>query len=239
MLAQQTVNRMDGVVLPAAMHYKEGWQMKRTICATMGMVVLLAVALLRCGGPAPERTPAPPTPTPLPPTPTRVRPTPTPEEEELNYTNPDWGLAMWCPEDWVIGQQGQNDVFFGTSPEAAMAGEGELVEGAQLQVIAAPMGLLGAESLEDFFDSVVSQLDAQPQMGVSEVSSFSIGGEPGLLVWFEGVPEGGTEPVTGFSAATEYERWGYLFIAGTTSDESEEHGPVLAAVLDSVEFMGR
>lgn len=219
--------------------------MKKVVYGAVAVIVLLAVLPLGCGGPAgeptptslpPTATPAPATPTAVPATPTAVSPSPTSEAAGPNYINPSWGLAMSYPEDWVMAQQGRNDVFFGTSQEAAMAGEGELVEGAQFQIIAAPMASLGAESIEVFFDSVVSQLGAPASMGVSSVSPHTVGGEPGLFVWFEGVPEGGVVPVAGYAAATERDGWGYLFIAGTILDESAEHGPVLEAMLESVEF---
>lgn len=68
---------------------------------------------------------------------------------------------------------------------------GELRRGAQPQVIAGPLALVGVESLEAFFESIVAQLTSQSEMGTGNPVPQTVGSEDGVMVAFEGTPQGG------------------------------------------------
>jgi hypothetical protein len=186
-------------------------------------------ALMTPEAPSPEATPAAPSPTSIP-------PSPTPEEVSTAYTNASLGFSIWYPEDWIyeeeVGEEG-GEVTFATSQEFIEGGEVET--GAGMMVMAYD---LTGETIEDTFEFFASLLSDE-NVEVSDQESRTVGGQDGIIVTFEGTPEGSEAGVRGFLAGVEYEDWGYLFMGVSVLNEWDEHGADLQAILDSVRFTSR
>jgi tetratricopeptide (TPR) repeat protein len=155
--------------------------------------------------------------------------TPAPEAIEPNYTNAACGLSMWYPEDWIY-EEGTDQVTFATSEDAITTYP--LEAGALMIVVCGDLqnqtfGAWGA-TLAGY---IVSILGLESFVGEARI----IGGHEGYLESVEGAFEDG-QVIVGFTAAVEYEGWGYFFAAITTQDEMEGYKPVLMGMLDSVQF---
>lgn len=155
--------------------------------------------------------------------------TPAPEAIEPNYTNAACGLSIWYPEDWSY-EEGIDQVTFATSEDAITTYP--LEAGAFMIVVCGDLqdqtfGAWGA-TLAGY---IVSILGLESFVGEARI----IGGHEGYLEPMEGAFEDG-QVIVGFTAAVEYEGWGYFFAAITTQDEMEEYKPALTKMLDSVRF---
>ena len=210
--------------------------MKKIPFAVLMVIALLAVLVSACGSspPEPTPTPLPPTPTHTPPKskPTSPPPTPTPEVHEPNYTNAAMGLSIWYPDDWAFEEFVEQVVF---------ASSEEIIRGTELET-GAVMMLTGSElegplTLEDLVETTLSEF-AFEEVETSDPEPCTIGGQPGIMITFEGTPEGGDVHMRGFLGGAERDGWGYLFIGASILDEWSEYGPVLETMLDSVCFEG-
>ncbi len=146
------------------------------------------------------------------------------------YTNSYLALTITYPEDWVY-QENNDEVIFATSDEAIR--DGNFETGAAMLVMGSS---LGEASLQEWFQDVASEFPFEEGGPTDDARPHIIAGQGGVLVTFEGIPEGNDTPVTGFMAATEYEGWGYFFLALSALDQWTEHGPVLQEMLASVQF---
>jgi hypothetical protein len=191
-------------------------------------VILLAFLLLGCGGlvPVPPATPALPTATP---TPAPLAPTPTPRVKEPNYTNAASGVSIWYPEGWAYEEYVEAVIF--ASSQEIISGS-ELTKGAALMVAGDE---LKDVTIEEVVQSMLAEIHFE-KLQASDPKRRTIGGRDGVLITLEGTPEGAPFPMKGFLAGVEQQGWGHVFLAVSVRDEWSQYGPVLEAMLDSVQF---
>jgi len=145
------------------------------------------------------------------------------------YTSPTLGISITYPEGWVFEEQGEQ-VMFATSE--GMLSDAVLGDGAAMLVIGNE--LEDDLTFEEMVETILSELSSE-EIEASDPKPLTIGGQDGIMLAFEGTPAGDTA-VSGFIAAVEHNRWGYLFIAFSVLDEWCEYESVLHTMLDSVEF---
>ena len=204
----------------------------RKMRAYLIAVGVLAATLLSCQVPTVSLS-VPWLPQPRPPliwAPAPGSPTPSPEPELLPYLDPSAGISVWYPSDWVY-EEFVDEVVFATSEEI-IAGT-ELYSGAAMMLRTIDLGY--SETVDDLVRKALAELpfNRPPNDGPRECT---IGGERGVLVPLEGRPAGADVLMKGFVAAVEHHGRGYLFVAASILDEWPQHGPVLEAMLNSVEF---
>ena len=145
------------------------------------------------------------------------------------YTSPTLGISISYPEGWVFEEQGEQ-VMFATSD--GMLSDAVLGDGAAMLVIGNE--LENDLTFEEMVETILSELSSE-EIEASDPKPLTIGGQYGIMLSFEGTPAGDIA-VSGFIAAVEHNRWGYLFIAFSVLDEWCEYGSVLQSMLDSVQF---
>jgi hypothetical protein len=149
------------------------------------------------------------------------------------FTSPALGLSMRYPESWIYEDAGEQ-VIFGASEEIISGANFE--SGAAMVIIGSP--LEDQPTVEETVEMMLSELFFK-NVEFSDVKPRTIGDQRGMLVNFEGTPEGEDLVVSGFLAGVEYKGWGYLFFGVSVQDEWCDYEPVLDSMLDSVEFTGR
>jgi hypothetical protein len=152
------------------------------------------------------------------------------KDTEPVYTNDTLGISMTYPENWIY-EEGGEQVIFATSEEIISGAEFET--GAAMVLIGSP--LEDMLSVEEMVEMMLSELPFE-DMELSDVKPRTIGEQRGILVTFQGTPEGEDIALRGFLAATELKGRGYLFFAVSALDEWCDYEPVLETMLDSVQF---
>jgi hypothetical protein len=150
---------------------------------------------------------------------------------EGTYTSENLGLRIWYPEGWVMDED-DDQIVFATSED--VINTGDLEAGAAFMIRSSSMRDV---LLEDWFEEEASLLTFDSGGPTSDPGPQKIGGYDGLIFVLEGVPSGTDTELKGFVAATEYEGWGYLFLAVAAVDEWADYAPTLDEMLGSIEFM--
>jgi hypothetical protein len=194
-----------------------------------GITIDLGPTTIRLGGsgtaPVATRAPAE--------VPTRPQTaTPMPETPGTLYTSPSLGFSMSYPVDWVYKEE-QDGAMFGTSEEILGAADWE--DGAGMFIAGGED--LKVETAAQLVGLLSALIGSTSEIGMSDPQPRTIGGQVGVIATFEGTAPDTQIRVKGFAAATEYEGWGYFFLALSVLDDWPEYGPDLEEMLGSVRFI--
>jgi hypothetical protein len=178
----------------------------------------------------------------LAPTPSSVPGTPLPEAAQPNYSSPDLGLSMWYPDRWIYEQKGAETLFASSQETIGEIDEEGLmgVEGGEF-VLVTRVDLEGGLSVGDVVETFAELLASGEQMERGDPQLQIVGGQSGVILFWEGTPPGSEVPVSGFVAAVEREDSAYVFL-GTAPYTGEVVGQpsfdqLREAMLDSVQFV--
>lgn len=149
---------------------------------------------------------------------------------EPNYSDPDTGFSIWYPEDWAYEAEIEG-VIFASSWESIFA---QHVESGALMVVFSEE-LESGQTVEDFLETTLEELYFE-EIESSDPKPRRIGGQRGVIVNFEALPEDSGIRLRGFLAGAERDGRGYLFLGASVVDEWSEYGPTLEKMLDSVQF---
>jgi hypothetical protein len=231
-----------GKRLPTAPAKRRGMAIP-LIIGIAAVVIVGCIALAVAGGIfigrdlllLPQASPIPtllPTPT-LIPIPT---PIPSPTVNWLTYESDELGISMQYPQAWFMEEDSlSRTVMFAENEDDLEMGD--FLSGTSFAATSLSIEDLGMENAQEILEFVTGFLSEEyTDVEIDEIEPYRIDNQDGALMQAEGEFDRENVRLRSWIAAVVIRDYAYMFLGGAPIEDWEEQGPILQAMLDSLQL---